>query len=100
MSAHNPAEWAAVLSLGVGVHGAFSVPYFLLVNASRTDFDPRPAMHRAVESGRFDPALIAVANVKHDACLAAGRVRRAPRDAAISAAALLMILTGPTGDAR
>lgn len=33
---HDLAEWAAFLSLGLGVHAAYSVPYFLLV-----DFDPR-----------------------------------------------------------
>lgn len=98
--AHDLSEWAAVLSLGVGVHGAFSVPYFLLVDASRTDFDPRPALARMVESGRVDPVLCAVANAKHDAHRAAFRARLSVRDAAVSVAALLMLLTATPGDTR
>lgn len=93
MSAHTPAEWAAVLSLGVGVHGAFSVPYFLFVGASRVDFDPRPLLARAIESGRVDPVLCAVANAKHDAHAAVFRARLSVRDAAVSVAALLMLLS-------
>jgi hypothetical protein len=99
MSAHDLAEWAAFLSLGVGVHGAFSAPYFLLVDATRADFDPRPALSRLVESGRVDPLLAAVANAKYDARAAAARARHVPRDAAITTAALLA-LTIPTGDHR
>ncbi|MFI5687833.1 hypothetical protein [Streptomyces sp. NPDC051636] len=86
MSAHSPAEWVAFLSLGVGGYAALSVPYFLLVDADLADFDPRPAMSRLVESGRLDPLLVAVANVWHD-------VRLSLREAAVSAAALLMLLS-------
>ena len=35
MHTHSPAEWAAFLSLGTGLAAAFSVPYFLLVDADR-----------------------------------------------------------------
>ncbi|MFE6408207.1 hypothetical protein ACFVOR_14875 [Streptomyces sp. NPDC057837] len=99
MTVADPAEWAAAISFGIAVHGALSVPYFLLVDAAPADFDPRPAVRRAIESGRLDPALIAVVNARHAARDTAGRVRRAPRDAALTAAALLA-LTIPMGDHR
>ncbi len=93
---HSPAEWAEALSFAAGVYAALSVPYFLLVDAELADFDPRPALHRAVESGRLDSLLVAVANAKHDARVAAAHVKHAPRHAAISAAALLMLLSPAT----
>ena len=98
---HDLSEWAAVLSLGVGVHGAFSAPYFLFVDATARDFDPRPAVRRAIESGRMDSVLCAVANAKYDARAAAARARHIPRDAAITTAALLMLLSpAPKGALR
>lgn len=95
---HTPAEWTAFLSLGVGFHAACSMPYFLLVESeSARDFDPRPALRRAIESGRVDPVLCAVANAKYDARRATAVARHVSRDAALTVAALL-ILTIPTGD--
>lgn len=64
MSAPTLADWAAYTSLAVGVHAAYSVPYFLLVDADLSAFDPRPAVRRAVDSGRLDPALITVTNTR------------------------------------
>lgn len=61
---HSPADWAASLSLGVGVHAALSVPYFLAVDADLVDFDPRPAVRRVLDSGRFDWLLITVTNTR------------------------------------
>jgi hypothetical protein len=96
---HSPAEWAQMVSVAVGIWGTFSVPYFLAVDADLADFDPRPAVRRAIEAGRFDTALIAVTNARHTASGATVRARHIPRDAALSVAALL-ILTIPTGDHR
>lgn len=94
---HSLAEWAAFLSLGVGVHAAFSVLYFLLVDSdSARDFDPRPVVTRVVESGRMDLLLIAVADAKYDVRAAAEHARHFLRDAAISLAALLMLCTPAT----
>ncbi len=90
---HTPAEWLAMTSLSTGIFAAASVPYFLLVDAELADFDPRPAMRRAVESGRFDALLVAVANAKHDAHAFAAAAQHLPRDAALWLAALLLILT-------
>jgi len=92
-STHDLSEWAAFLSLGVGVHGAFSAPYFLFVNATRADFDPRPALSRLVESGHVDPALCAVANAR-------SWTHEKTRQAALSAAVLLLLLTAPKGVTR
>lgn len=92
--------------LGVGTYAAPLVPFYLFVDGDTraTDFDPRPAVRRAVESGRFDALLIAVGPALHDtrrACrTVAERARRAPRDAAITVAALLMLLTSPEGANR
>ncbi|MDX2513904.1 hypothetical protein PV355_01815 [Streptomyces stelliscabiei] len=74
---HSLAEWASVLSLGVGVHASFSVFYFLLVDASLRDFDPRPLLGRAA-----DRVLVEAVNA-----------RLLLRDAAITCAALLALLT-------
>lgn len=95
----DPTEWAAAISFGIASYAALSIPVFLLADADPADFDPRPAVRRAIESGRLDPALIAVVNARHAAHEAVDRIRNAPRDAAITAAALLA-LTIPTGDSR
>jgi hypothetical protein len=89
---HSFSDWVAVLSLGTGITAAVSIPVLLLADAEPGDFDPRPAVRRAVESGRFDRVLIVVANAKYDA-------RTAVREAAVSAAALLMLLS-PASEAR
>ncbi|MFI2632575.1 hypothetical protein ACH5A2_19585 [Streptomyces collinus] len=86
-------EWAAAISFGTASYAVLSIPVFLLVDADPADFDPRPALARAVESGRYDAALIAVTNARHTARDTAERARRIPRDTAITAAALLMLLT-------
>lgn len=103
---HDLSEWAAFLLLGVGVHGAFSVPYFLLVDSdSARDFDPRPAVSRAIESGRLDAVLVVVANAKYDVREFAADARQLAvlslRDAAFTAAALLaLLLPAPEGATR
>jgi hypothetical protein len=99
MSTHSPAEWAAFLSLGVGVHGAFSAPYFLFVNATRSDFDPRPAVRRALETGRLQPMWQAAIHTGHDLNRAIATSQRASHDAAVTAvitAAALLALLIPT----
>ncbi len=64
---HDLGEWAAFLSLGLSISAATSIPFWLFVDASRTDFDPRPLLARAVESGRLDPLLIALGPATYDA---------------------------------
>jgi Zn-dependent membrane protease YugP len=101
---HSLADWLAVVSFGIGTHAALSVPYFLTVDADPADFDPRPAVFRLVESGRLDLALIAVASAKYDVRESVADARQLAalnlRDAAITAAALLALLTVTPGDAR
>jgi hypothetical protein len=92
-------EWAAAISFGTASYAALSIPVFLLIDADPADFDPRPAVRRAIESGRLDPALIAVTNARHTTRATADRARHIPRDTALTAAALLA-LTIPTGDPR
>lgn len=87
---HDLAEWAAFLSLGVGVHAAFSVFWFLLVDAHRSDFDPRPWLARAVRSEAVYPLLREWDNARHAS-------REALRDAA---ALLLLLTTTPKGQLR
>lgn len=89
---HDLAEWAAFLSLGVGVHASFSVFWFLLVDARRSDF---PRLWQAAVDARhtFDRALVAglrwVEAVVLDARLTA-------REAALTAAALAALLLPAT----
>lgn len=94
---HSLAEWFAFLLLGVGAHGALSVPYFLTVDADLADFDPRPAVSRLVESGRLDLLLIAVADAKYDVRAAVHASREVCRDAA---ALLILLTTSPKGQLR
>lgn len=91
-------DWAAAGSLGLSAIALIALA-LAFADADAADFDPRPAVRRAIESGRFDPALTAVANTRRAAHEAVDRIRKAPRDAAITAAALLA-LTIPTGDHR
>lgn len=112
---HTFAEWAQFFLLGVGVHAALSVPYFLFVESeSVRDFDPRPAVRRAAESvqrsaesGRLVPAWLAavdaghvaswvVASVGHELAPAVVQVRHelyVIREMARDVAALLILLT-------
>ena len=83
------AEWVQMVSLAVGIYAAASAPYFVLVDADLADFDPRPAVRRALVSPAADRVLV--------------EVRRAcdtPRELAVAAAALLMLATINPGDAR
>ena len=108
---HSLAEWSAFLSLGVGVHAALSVPYFLAVDADLADFDPRPAVARAVgrvrlelEHGRLVPAWQAAIDAGHALNWQIAAVHRharlSLRDAAITAAALLALLFPAAGGTR
>ncbi|HKX45309.1 MAG TPA: hypothetical protein VFF37_08385 [Streptomyces sp.] len=99
---HAPAEWLATGSAAIGVYAACCVPYFLLVEAELKDFDPRPALSRAIESESFYPLLREWDNARHSVRCAAVRARHIPRDAAISTAALLALLlpTSPAGGTR
>ena len=103
MAAASPAEWAAFLSLGVSVHAALSVPYFVFVDADLADFDPRPAVRRALDSKRLVPVWQAAVDAGHDANRALATGQRAAalalRDAAVSLAALLMLFTAPASEA-
>jgi hypothetical protein len=93
---HDLSEWAAFLSLGTGITATGWLLWLLLFEPLLDcDLDPRPALQRAIESGRVDPLLVAVANAKYDARAAADRAKHIPRDAAITAAALLMLLSAP-----
>jgi hypothetical protein len=98
---HTPAEWAQMVSLAVSAYGALSAPYFVFVDADLADFDPRPALARS-ESPLWQTAV----NTGHDVNRAIGTGQRvvkhcakksaaAPREAGISLAALLLLLSGP-----
>lgn len=90
----------AAISLGVGAAALVSIPALLLADAHRTDFDPRPAVSRAVESGRLDGALVTVANARYDARELAASVvldaRLSLRHAAVTGAALAALLLPAT----
>lgn len=77
MSTHTPAEWVALLSLGLSISSAASIPFWLAVDAAPADFDPRPLLGRA-----GDRLLVETANA-----------RFLLRDATVSVAALLMLVT-------
>lgn len=73
---------------------------YLTHDAAFADFDPRPALARAVESGRLDGVLVAVANARYDAREVVASVvldaRLTLRHAAVTAAALAALLLPAT----
>lgn len=88
MNAHPPAEWAAFVSLAVGIHGTYSAVWFVLVDAHRSDF---PRLWQTAVNARHDIDW-AVASVLH---LADGFVIDAEltlRHAALTSAALLALI--------
>ncbi|WP_328436987.1 hypothetical protein OHA71_06700 [Streptomyces sp. NBC_00444] len=91
---HSPAEWAAFLSLGVTFWATCAALLYLSYDA-----DPSPTMHRA--AGAVHQAAV---HAGHDVNRAIATVRRrvacAARPAAVWAAALLLLLSGPTGGTR
>lgn len=106
MTAASPAEWAQMTSLAVALYASLSAPYFLLVDAEVWAW-PRPVM-AAVDRVRLAvwdvtrseaayPLLRGWDNARH-ACreLAAEArvyVRLSLREAAVTVAALLALLT-------
>jgi hypothetical protein len=95
---HTFAEWAQMLCLATSGYAVLSVPYFVFVDADLADFDPRPAVRRALASGHQ-----AAVDAGHDLNRAVATGQRAAacalRDAAISLAALLMLCTSSAPEA-
>lgn len=106
MSAASPAEWAAFLSLGVGVWSAGSGLVLLICDADWCDFDPRPAVRRAHQGAVYAGHDLnrAAASVRHEVALVAVPVWHAAysaRETARDLAALLILLTtSPKGALR
>lgn len=96
MNAAPPAEWASAGSAGLCAVSLI-VLAMAFVDADAAYFDPRPAVARAVSAGRFDPLLIRVANARYDLREFAADARQfavlSLRENALTAAALLMLLT-------
>ena len=80
---HTPAEWAESLLPGVGAVGLIALA-LAFADADLAYFDPRPWLARA-----GDRLLVEAVNV-----------RLSLRDAAITVAALLALVTITPGDAR
>lgn len=103
MSAVSPAEWVSAGSAGLSAVSLI-VLVMAFVDADAAYFDPRPAVVRAVAAGRFDPLLIWVANAWFDVREMAADARAflvlSLRENALTAAALLALLTITPGDAR
>ncbi|MFF0790423.1 hypothetical protein [Streptomyces spiralis] len=78
MTAVSLTDWAAVLSLGTGITAAASIPYHLFVDAEPDDFDPR----RLLDTTAGGRLIVEIVRAKHTV-----------RDALLTAAALVMLLT-------
>lgn len=96
---------AGAVCLGVSAAGVVSIPALLFADADPSDFDPRPAVSRLVESGRVDALLVVVGPAKRDvrelAAAVALDARLSLRHAAVTAAALAALLLPATeGAAR
>lgn len=84
---------AGAVFLGVSAAGLVAIPALLFADAHRSDFDPRPAVRRAVESGRYDALLIAVGPALHD-------TRHTCHTAAARTRHVAALLTTTPGDTR
>lgn len=80
---HSLAEWLAFLCLGVSGWAAGSALLYLICDTDLAYFDPRPALRTAA-----DWVLV-------EAVRAKDTLLNFPRDAAISLAALLLLLSAP-----
>jgi len=109
MHTTSPAEWAQMTSLAVALYAALSASYFLLVDADRADFRlqvlaslPLPRLLLDTDAG--GRLVVAVFNAKADARELAVDVRTfarlSLREAAVTAAALLALLTINPGATR
>lgn len=103
MSAVSPFEWVAAGSVGLSAISLIGLA-LAFVDADLADFDLRPAVRRAVESGRLDWLLIGIAAARFDARELAADARAfarlSLREAALTVAALYALLTITPGDAR
>jgi hypothetical protein len=101
---HTLADWLAMICVAASGYGALSAVYFLLVDADARDFDPRPAVRRALETDRLRPAWQAAVNAGHDLDRLLATTQRATglllRDAAVWVAAILSLLFPATGGTR
>jgi hypothetical protein len=75
---HSPADWAAFLLLGTGIYAAGAALVLLVVDAEPADFDPR----RLLETDLGARLLVEIVRAKHTV-----------HEAALTVAALLMLLT-------
>lgn len=92
---HTPAELASALSFGVG--SVALIPLVLaFADADLADFDPRPAVRRAL-TALHQGAVYAGHDVNRAIAALLLLAQRAARDVALTVAALL-ILTIPNGD--
>lgn len=104
MHTHTLADWAAMVCMAASGYASFSTFYFLLVDAHRSDFDPRPAVRRVLETDHLRPVWQAAVDAGHDLNRVVATGQRAARlhlrDAAISLAALLALLFPAAGGTR
>jgi hypothetical protein len=106
MTAASLSEWAQMVSLAVGIYATASTPYFLLVDAERWAWPRpvvaavervRPAVWDGVRSEAVYPLLREFDNGRHAVREMAAETRLfarlSLREAALTAAALLALLT-------
>jgi hypothetical protein len=105
VSAASPAEWASAGCAGVGALGLICL-VMAFVDADPADLDPRPVCRRVVTGAHqgvvhagHDLAW-AASSARHHALPLLAALRVAPRDAALSLAALLVLLLPATGGTR
>lgn len=86
MSTHTPAEWAAVFSGAAGVFAVLSTPVLRLDH--EMPHLPHPEWSRLIENPVGDRLCVEIVNARH-------AVHEFPYRAALSLAALLLLLSGP-----
>jgi hypothetical protein len=89
MDTYTLADWSAMVCMATSGYASFSVFWFLFVDAKASDFDPRPRLRTAVETGALAPLWQVAVHTGHDL----NRARHSSRNAALDAAALVLLLT-------
>ena len=94
---------ASAVLLSVSAAAAVSAPFYLAVDADLVDFDPRPTVRGALESGRLVPVWQAAVDAGHTvnrgialAELHAKQARQRARLAVVSGLLLLVTHLDPT----
>jgi hypothetical protein len=60
-----PTEWVEAVSIALMLCGTVAVPFFLLVDADPSDFDPRPVVRRLLDTDAGARLLVEIVRARY-----------------------------------